>query len=163
LSEAVKAFVKGMEEMLVAALVVGFARGIAVVLTDGQVIDTVVHGAASLLLTVPRYVAVVGMLCYESSLNLLIPSGSGQAAVSMPLMAPLSDILGITRQTAVFAFTCGDGFSNMIIPTSGILMAMLSLAKIPYGRWLKFMVPLFLQLMVLSMVFLVIAVAINYR
>ena len=81
----------------------------------------------------------------------------------MPLMAPLSDILGISRQTAVFAFTCGDGFSNMIIPTSGILMAMLSLAKIPYERWLRFMLPLFLQLILLSSVFLVIAVLINYR
>jgi uncharacterized ion transporter superfamily protein YfcC len=103
------------------------------------------------------------MLCYESILNLLIPSGSGQAAVSMPLMAPLSDILGITRQTAVFAFTCGDGFSNMVIPTSGILMAMLSLARIPYGRWLRFMMPLFLQLILLSAVFLMLAVFINYR
>jgi uncharacterized ion transporter superfamily protein YfcC len=163
IADATKAFVKGMEEMLVAALVVGFARGIAVVLSDGQVIDTVVHGAATILQNVPKHVAVIGMLFYESTLNLLIPSGSGQAAVSMPLMAPLSDILGITRQTAVFAFTCGDGFSNMVIPTSGILMAMLSLAKIPYGRWLRFMLPLFLQLILLSIVFLMIAVFINYR
>jgi uncharacterized ion transporter superfamily protein YfcC len=93
----------------------------------------------------------------------LIPSGSGQAAVTMPLMAPLSDILGITRQTAVFAFTCGDGFSNMIIPTSGILMAMLSLAKISYVSWLKFIAPIFLQLMVLAGIFLTIAVFINYN
>jgi uncharacterized ion transporter superfamily protein YfcC len=163
LSDAARAFVKGMEEMVVAALVVGFARGIAVVLSDGQIIDTVVHSAASGLLLVPKYIAVLGMLSYESCLNLLVPSGSGQAAVSMPLMAPLSDILGISRQTAVFAFTCGDGFSNMIIPTSGILMAMLSLAKIPYGRWLRFMLPLFLQLILLSCVFLIVAVLINYR
>ncbi len=160
---AARAFVKGMEEMLVAALVVGFARGISVVLTDGQIIDTIVHGAATILQTVPQYIAVLGMLSYESCLNLLIPSGSGQAAVSMPLMAPLSDILGVTRQTAVFAFTCGDGFSNMVIPTSGILMAMLSLARIPYGRWLKFMFPLFWQLILLSAVFLTVAVLIGYR
>ena len=89
--------------------------------------------------------AVVGMLGFESTLNLLIPSGSGQAAVTMPLMAPLADILGLTRQTAVLAFTCGDGFSNTVIPTSGILMAMLALAKIPYGTWLRFMLPLFLH------------------
>jgi uncharacterized ion transporter superfamily protein YfcC len=163
LTDAARAFVKGMEEMLVAALVVGFARGIAVVLSEGMIIDTVVHAAASLLLQVPRHVAVLGMLAYESSLNLLIPSGSGQAAVSMPLMAPLSDILGVSRQTAVFAFTCGDGFSNMIIPTSGILMAMLSLARIPYGRWLRFMMPLFWQLMLLSAIFLTIAVFLPYR
>jgi len=161
-SEATRAFVKGMEEMVVAALVVGFARGINVVLSDGQILDTIVHGAAIVLQQVPRYVATLGMLTYESCLNLLIPSGSGQAAVSMPLMAPLADILGISRQTAVFAFTCGDGFSNMIIPTSGILMAMLSLARIPYGRWLRFVFPLFLMLMLLATVFLTYAVLTDY-
>ena len=92
----------------------------------------------------------------------MIPSGSGQAAVTVPLMAPLSDILGLTRQTAVLAFTCGDGFSNMIFPTSGILMSMLALAKIPYGKWLKFMLPLCGMLMLLAAAFLVIAVAIDY-
>ena len=163
LGEAAKAFVKGMEEMVVAALVVGFARGISVVLVDGQIIDTIVHGAATALLQVPRYIAALGMLAFESILNLFIPSGSGQAGVSMPLMAPLSDIIGVTRQTAVFAFTCGDGFSNTIIPTSGILMAMLGLAHIPYGRWLRFMLPLYLQLMALSALFLTIAVLINYQ
>ncbi|PIE02222.1 MAG: C4-dicarboxylate ABC transporter permease [Acidobacteria bacterium] len=162
IDEAAKSFVKGMEEMVVAALVVGFARGISVVLADGQIMDTIVYGASSVLLEVPRYVAVVGMLCFESTLNLLIPSGSGQAAVTMPLMAPLSDILGITRQTAVLAFTCGDGFSNSIIPTSGVLMAVLSLAKVPYGTWLKFILPLFIQLMALSAVFLIYAVYTGY-
>jgi uncharacterized ion transporter superfamily protein YfcC len=151
-----------MEDMVVAALVVGFARGISVVLADGMIMDTVIHGAATVLGQVPRYVAVVGMLLFESSLNLLVPSGSGQAAVTVPLMAPLADILGLTRQTAVLAFTCGDGFSNTVIPTSGILMAMLALAKVPYGKWLRFMLPLFLQLMALSVVFLFIAVAIDY-
>ncbi|MCP4290617.1 MAG: putative basic amino acid antiporter YfcC [bacterium] len=162
LEDATKSFVKGMEEMVVAALVVGFAKGISVVLSEAQVMDTIVYGAASLLSQVPRYVAAVGMLFFESSLNLLIPSGSGQAAVTVPLMAPLSDILGISRQTAVFAFTCGDGFSNSVIPTSGILMAMLSLAKIPYGRWLKFMLPLFGILMGLSALFLIYAVYSGY-
>jgi len=163
LADATSAFIKGMEEMVVAALVVGFARGISVVLAEGQIMDTIVHGAATMLSQVPRYVAVIGMLGFQSTLNLLIPSGSGQAAVTMPLMAPLSDILGITRQTAVFAFTCGDGFSNSIIPTSGILMAMLSLAKIPYTSWLRFMIPLFLMLMSLASVFLIIAVIIGYH
>ena len=101
------------------------------------------------------------MLVFQTVLNFFIPSGSGQAAVTMPIMAPLADVLGLTRQTAVFAFTCGDGFSNSIIPTSGVLMGMLSLAGIPYDRWLKFMVPLFLRLMALALVFLMIAVAIN--
>jgi uncharacterized ion transporter superfamily protein YfcC len=102
------------------------------------------------------------MLVFQSILNFFIPSGSGQAAVTMPLMAPLSDILGITRQTAVFAFTCGDGFSNSIVPTGGVLMGMLALSKIPYEKWLRFMFPLFLILMLWSAIFLAIAVAINY-
>ncbi|MCB1184741.1 YfcC family protein [bacterium] len=163
LDEAARAFVKGMEEMVVAALVVGFARGISVVLEDAQVMDTLVHHAAGVLGRVPPYVAAQGMLVFQTTLNVLIPSGSGQAAVTMPLMAPLADILGLTRQTAVFAFTCGDGFSNSVIPTSGILMAMLALARIPYLKWLRFMLPLFGLLTLLSGVFLVIAVAIGYR
>ncbi len=158
LSEAAAAFVKGMEEMVVAAMVVGFARGIEVVLADGQILDTLVHSAASVLQHFPRIFAVEGMLAFQSALNLVIPSGSGQAAVTMPLMTPLADVLGISRQTAVFAFTCGDGFSNTIIPTSGILMAMLGLARIPYTTWLRFMTPLFLWLIALSAVFLVISV-----
>jgi uncharacterized ion transporter superfamily protein YfcC len=161
-SEATKAFVKGMEDMVVAALVVGFARGIQVVLTDGQIIDTVIFSVANVLRNTSQYASAEGMLVFQSVLNFFIPSGSGQAAVTMPLMAPLADLLGITKQTAVFAFTCGDGFSNTIIPTSGILMAMLSLAKIPYEKWLRFMLPLFLLLMLLSGVFLVIAVLTNY-
>ena len=160
--QTVKAFVKGTEEMVVAALVVGFAKGIQVVLEDGQVMDSIIHYASSALETFPTYVAAEGMLIFQTCLNFLIPSGSGQAAVTMPLMAPLADVLGLSRQVSVFAFTCGDGFSNTIIPTSGILMAMLALAKIPYDKWLKFMLPLFLILMAISAIFLVIAVVIGY-
>lgn len=162
-ADSIKAFVKGMEDMLVAALVVGFARGIQVVMQDGQIMDTVIYAAASMLETVPRYVSVVGMLFFQTTLNFFIPSGSGQAVVTMPLMAPLADVLGITRQTAVLAFQFGDGLSNTIIPTSGMLMAMLSLAKIPYTKWVRFFLPLFLQLLALAAVFLIIAVVIDYQ
>jgi uncharacterized ion transporter superfamily protein YfcC len=158
---ATRAAVRGMEEMTVAALVVGFARAITVVLEDGQVLDTLIFSAASVLQHVPRYVAAEGMLVVQTVLNFFIPSGSGQAAVTMPLMAPLADVLGLTRQTAVFAFTCGDGFSNTVIPTSGILMASLGLAKVPYDRWLRFMVPLLVQLLAVAAVFIAIAVAIG--
>ncbi len=161
ISEATGAFIKGMQDMVVAALVVGFAKGIQVVLTDAQVMDTLIFAAASYLRTVPNYIAAEGMFLFQSFLNFFIPSGSGQAAVTMPLMAPLADVIGLTRQTAVFAFTCGDGFSNTLIPTGGILMAMLSLADIPYQRWLRFVLPLFLQLSALAAIFMAIAVAIN--
>jgi uncharacterized ion transporter superfamily protein YfcC len=162
-NEAAGAFVRGMESMVVAALVVGFARGIQVVLADGQILDTLIHYASAPLGTVPNVLAAQGMFGVQLVLNFFIPSGSGQAAVTMPLMAPLADVVGLTRQTAVFAFTCGDGFSNSIIPTSGILMAMLSIAQVPYERWLRFVLPLFLQLVVVAAVFLGIAVAIGYR
>jgi uncharacterized ion transporter superfamily protein YfcC len=150
-----------MEEMTVAALVVGFARGITVVLQEGQILDTLIFSAAAVLQHVPQYVAAEGMLVFQAILNFFIPSGSGQAAVTMPLMAPLADVLGLTRQTAVFAFTCGDGFSNTVIPTSGILMASLGLARVPYDRWLRFMAPLLLQLLALAAVFMAVAVAIK--
>lgn len=162
LSESTRAFVKGMEEMVVAALVVGFARGIQVVLQDAQVMDSMIFYVASILQQFPRMVGAEGMLIFQTLLNFFIPSGSGQAAATMPLMAPLADVVGLSRQTAVFAFTCGDGFSNTLIPTSGLLMAMLSLAKIPYTKWLKFMLPLFITLLLTSGIFLAIAVAIGY-
>ena len=162
LEETSSAFVTGMRDMTVAAMVVGFATGIQVVLNESKTMDTLIHFAANSLNHLPSYFAAVGMYIFQSFLNFFIPSGSGQAAVTMPLMAPLSDLLGVTRQTAVFAFTCGDGFSNTIIPTSGILMAMLSLAKIPYTKWLKFMLPLFLILSLVSIIFLIIANAISY-
>ena len=161
-TEANNAFIKGMNEMVVAALVVGFARGIQVVLVDGQIMDTIIYSAAKALRNFPNYVAVEGMFVFQTILNFFIPSGSGQAAVTMPLMAPLADVLGLTRQAAVFAFTCGDGFSYTISPTSGVLMAMLSLGKIPYEKWLKFVFPLFLILCLLSVIFLAIALGIGY-
>ncbi len=162
LAEATKAFVKGMEEMVVAALVVGFAKGIQVVLMDGQIMDSIIYYAAAGLQDFSRFFAAEGMLVFQTFLNFFIPSGSGQAAVTMPLMAPLSDVLGLTRQTAVFAFTCGDGFSNTIVPTSGLLMAMLGLAGVPYEKWLRFVLPLLLQLLALAAIFLAVAVLIGY-
>jgi uncharacterized ion transporter superfamily protein YfcC len=162
LNETANAFVKGMEDMVVAALVVGFAKGIEVVLSEGLIMDTIIYHASNLLQEVPRYVAIQGMFLFQTLLNFLIPSGSGQAAVTMPLMAPIADVIGVTRQTAVFAFQCGDGFSNTIIPTSGILMSMLALAKIPYQTWLRFMLPLLGLLLLTSAVFLTIAVAIDF-
>lgn len=161
-NETALAFAKGAEEMVIAALVVGFAKGISVVLEDGQIMDSLIYYAASVLENVNNIVAAEGMLVFQSLLNFFIPSGSGQAATTMPLMAPLADVLGLSRQTAVFAFTCGDGFSNTIIPTSAILMAMLSLAGIPYNKWIKFMWPLFLRLILLSAIFIAIAVYIGY-
>jgi uncharacterized ion transporter superfamily protein YfcC len=163
LDDGVRAAVRGMEEMVVAALVVGFARGVTVVMVDGQILDTLIYAAAAALQHVPRLVAAEGMLLFQAMLNFFIPSGSGQATVTMPLMAPLADVLGLTRQTAVFAFTCGDGFANLVIPTSGVLMAMLGLGKVPFEKWIRFVFPVFLQLMLVAAVFLAVSVLINLQ
>jgi uncharacterized ion transporter superfamily protein YfcC len=161
-NEAMKAFVKGLEIMIIPALIVGFARGIQVVMQEGQIIDTILFHAASTLQQMPKMMAVEGMYFFQALLNFFIPSASGQAMVSMPLMVPLADLLGITRQTAVLAFTSGDGFSNMVIPTNGVLMAILGIAIVPFEKWFKFVLPLFVILTVIAALFLMIAVYIGY-
>jgi uncharacterized ion transporter superfamily protein YfcC len=120
------------------------------------------HNASTFLLTLPQTAAAEGMLIFQSVLNFFIPSASGQALVSMPLMTPMADILGLSRQTAVLAFVLGDGLSNIIIPTSGVLMAMLGLAKIPYEKWFRFILPLFIVSLALAMAFIALSVAVGY-
>lgn len=161
-NEAMNAFIKGLEIMIVPALIVGFARGIQVVMQEGQIIDTLLFHTANFLTEMPKFIAVEGMYVFQTFLNFFIPSASGQAMVSMPLMVPLADLIGITRQTAVLAFTSGDGFSNMVIPTNGVLMAILGIAVVPFEKWFKFVVRLFLMFSTIAAIFLVIAVAIDY-
>lgn len=160
--EAMSAFTEGLKVMIVPALVVGVARGISVVLQEGMIIDTILYSASEVLISMPKIVAAEGMLFFQSGLNFFIPSASGQALVSMPLMTPMSDILGISRQTAVLAYILGDGLSNLIIPTNGVLMAMLGLAKVPFEKWFKLVLPLFIISMIFALVFIAIAVSIGY-
>src|SRR5690606_28642932 len=96
------------------------------------------------------FLASIGMLVVQSIANLFIPSGSGQAYVTMPIMAPLAEICQVTPQTAVLAYQVGDGFMNMIVPTNALLMRMLALGRIPFGRWMKFILPLMFQLYLLA-------------
>ncbi len=131
-------------------------------LQEGQILDTIINTAANSLQEFPKFIAAGGMLIFQTTLNFFIPSGSGQAAVTMPIMAPLADLIGITRQTAVFAFTCGDGFSNMVIPTSGILMAVLVWQKYLLQNGLNLFSQYFLIMMLISFLFLTIAVYIKY-
>ena len=160
--ESMAALTKGLEIMIVPALVVGVARGISVVLQEGMIIDTILQHASSFLVTMPRVAAAEGMLFFQTILNFFIPSASGQALVSMPLMTPMSDILGISRQTAVLAYILGDGLSNIIIPTNGVLMAALGLAKLPFENWFKFIFPLFKFSMIVALLFMALAVMIDY-
>ncbi len=162
MNEGAEAFCRGAAEMTTTALLIGFARTIETVLTEGQVIDTIIHHIASVLEGGSASFAAIGMLFVQSICNLLIPSGSGQAYVTMPIMAPLADLTGISRQTAVLAYQMGDGFMNAIVPTNALLMGMLALGRIPYQRWLRFIVPLMVKLYVLAILALIVAVNMGY-
>ncbi|MGK2935481.1 MAG: YfcC family protein [Gemmatimonadaceae bacterium] len=141
LSTTAAAFMKGMETMLAAGLFVGVARAISVVFTDGRVIDTIVHGLATPLAGLPGLAAAWMMIPMHALLHIAVPSVSGQAVLTMPIMAPLSDLLGISRDAAVIAYQTGAGLMDMITPTNGALLAMLLGAKVGYTRWLRFALP----------------------
>lgn len=162
MNKIIESFVKGAGNLLYAALAVGFARGIVVILTEGRILDVVVHGGAALIATLPLQFSAVGMFVIQSMINVVIPSGSGQAAVTMPIMAPIADVVGMTRQTSVLAFQFGDGITNLVTPVSGVFMAALSLCKLSWTKWIKWFLPLLLTWYVICSVLLVIAVQIGY-
>ncbi|QBE49706.1 YfcC family protein [Leucobacter triazinivorans] len=151
--------VEGMRSVVFGALVVGFARAILVVMQDGQTLDTIINFIASGISDWPPVFTVLGMFVFQSILNFFIPSGSGMAATTMPLMVPLSDLLGIDRQVAVLAFQYGDAITNSIIPTSGALMGYLAVARIPYELWFKFIWKLIVMWMVIAAIALMIGAA----
>ncbi|MGY6630717.1 MAG: YfcC family protein [Wenzhouxiangella sp.] len=151
-------FIIGARELTETALLVGIARGIALIMEDGQILHTIVHFLSLPLNLVGAELSAVGMLIIQSILNLFIPSGSGQAFVTMPLMVPLGDLVGVTPQVSVLAYQLGDGFTNMIIPTNAILMGILGMAGISYAKWLRFAWPLMLKLFAAAALVLVGAV-----
>lgn len=132
-----KEFIAGAKDIFSAALIIGFAAGIIVILKNGHVIDTMLASMASALEGTGRVGALGSMYGIQTFINLFIPSASAKAAVTMPIMAPFADMIGVSRQATVLAFQFGDGFTNMITPCSGVLMAVLSVAKIPYEKWVK--------------------------
>lgn len=154
-------FAEGASELASTALLIGFARSIALILEDGQVLHTIVNGLAAPLQSMGAEFAAVGMLAIRAVINLFIPSGSGQAYVTMPLMAPIGDLVGVSRQVAVLAFQLGDGFANIIVPTNPVLMGILGIAGVPYDRWFRFAAPLLLKLLLAGSVTLVIAMGIG--
>ncbi len=155
-------FVDGAAELTGTALLIGFARAIELMLSDGQVLHTIVHALATPLAAVGGELSAVGMLLIQSALNFFIPSGSGQAYVTMPLMAPIADLVGVSRQVAVLAYQMGDGFMNIIVPTNAVLMGMLGICGIPYGRWFRFVWPLVAMYIAAGAVAIVIAVQFGY-
>lgn len=151
------AFVEGMKLVAFGALIVGFARTILVVMDNGAIIDSVVYGLSHVISQLPPVFGVIGMYVAQTFTNFFIPSGSGQAATTMPIMVPLADILDMPRQLAVLAFQYGDAISNSIIPTSAALMGYLGIAGIPYDKWVKFVWKLILIWMVIALIGLIIA------
>lgn len=155
------AFVDGMKLVVFGALIVGFARAILVIMEQGVIMDTMIHGLSSVISGLPNALTVIGMFFTQVVINFFIPSGSGQAATTMPIMTPLSDLLAIERQVAVLAYQYGDGITNSIIPTSAALMGYLAVAGIPYEKWVKFVWKLVVGWLFIALVALVIAVFIG--
>lgn len=157
--QAIEAFYEGAKTMLPAALIIALSKSILVIASDGRIIDTMLHYTASSVEGLPKAVSVQLMFLIQGFINFFIPSGSGQAAITMPIMAPLSDLLGISRQTAVLAYQLGDGLFNLIIPTSGVTMGVLSIAGIPFDKWLAWIWKMMLASIILSMILLAIPVS----
>lgn len=143
-NDIAKNFISGVKKMVYAGFLIGLASAISVIITDGQIIHTIIYYISMPLVLLPKTLAAVFMFLVNLVFNFFVSSASGQAAIVMPLMVPMADILEIPRQVAVLAYQYGDGFSNCIIPTSGVLMAALGVARVPFEKWLKFMMPLFL-------------------
>ena len=149
------AFIEGARDMMTAAFVIGLTRGMLIVATDGNIIDTILNGISGTMGYFPKVVSVQMMFFFQGFMNFFVPSGSGQAALTMPLMSPLSDLIGITRQTAVLAYQLGDGLFTNIFPTSGVTMGILAIGQIPYDKWLRFMLPLSLIFLILGCLLLI--------
>ncbi len=152
----------GAASLTSVALLIGVARGIQVVLDEGGVVDTMVYGISVPIEQLPGTLSAVGMFFVQSLANFFIPSGSGQAFVTMPIMAPLADLVGVSRQVAVLAFQFGDGFSNILIPTQYVLIGILAMAGIPYDRWLRFILPFMVKIAIAGSIALAVAVLIGY-
>jgi uncharacterized ion transporter superfamily protein YfcC len=153
--EITKLFVDGVKDIVSASLVVGFAGGIIAILTDGQIIDTVLFSLSGALKGADQMSAVTIMYLFQSVLNLIITSGSAKAALTIPIMAEFSDIVGLSRQATIMAFQFGAGFTDMIAPTSGVLIGVLGMARIPYVKWLKWILPILLILVIIGFLLLI--------
>lgn len=153
-NQITNSFIEGARDILSAALVVGLAGGIVVILEDGRVIDTLLYYVSQSMEDMGKVGSVSIMYVIQTFLNIFIPSGSGKAALTMPMMSQFSDLIGISRQATVVAFQLGDGFTNMITPTSGVLIGVLGIARIPYDKWFKWVAPFIVILFFLGFLLL---------
>ena len=162
LDETAKSFIKGAADLTYAGLVVGLARSILVIMRDAQVMDTLTHALAATIRHWPSSISAIGIYIIQNLLHFFVPSGSGQAAVSMPILAPLGDLLGITRQTNVLAYQLGNGLTNVFIPTQGYFMAALGILGIPWSKWVRWLLPLLFIWFVIGCAAVLIAQAIHW-
>ncbi|MDZ4821916.1 MAG: Na+/H+ antiporter NhaC family protein [Flavobacteriales bacterium] len=157
-SDIVSHFTNGAKGMLTAALVICISRSVLIVAQDGQIIDTILFHLSNTISGLPKALSIQVMFLVQGVINFFVPSGSGQAAITMPVMAPMADLLALTRQSAVMAFQFSAGFFDLIIPTSGVTMGVLSIAGIPYNLWLKWIWKLVVIWIIVAMVFLAVTV-----
>lgn len=167
-SDVASSFQSGAADLVGAAMVVGMAKGIVIVLggTDAEtpsVMNTVLYVLGGAISGLPSMVAAWLMYVFQSIFNFFVVSGSGQAALTMPIMAPLADLAGVSRQVAVLAFQLGDGLTNLIVPTSGCLLGVLGVARLEWGKWAKFQIKMQVLLFALATVFMLVAVAIGFN
>lgn len=156
-------FIEGAKDLVSAALAIALARGIVIIAQNGFIIDTMLNSAAGYLQNLPKVVFVNLTLFLEAALAFLIPSSSGLASLTIPVLAPLSDLVGVSVQLIVTAYQFGVGLTNVITPTSGVLMGALALANIPYSKWLRFVMPLIIKLFISCMIFLTIGQIIGIK
>ena len=162
-NQVATSFVNGAKTMVYSGLLIGFAGAISAVLSDASIIHTIVYYATRPLLYLPKALSVVGMYIVNFFMNFLTSSGSAQGYIVMPIMAPMADVLGVSRQIAVSAFQFGDGIGNVISPIAGLMMGTIGIAKVPFDKWLKFVVPFVLLLSAFTVVFLVIMTGIGWQ
>ncbi|MDP2957842.1 MAG: Na+/H+ antiporter NhaC family protein [Longimicrobiales bacterium] len=155
------AFVKGFQGMAYAGVLIGFARAIYVVLEDGRIVDTLVNAMFTPLEGLPVLASALGMMVAQAAIHVPVPSVSGQAVLTMPVLIPLSDLLGLSRQVTILAYQYGGGLCDMVTPTNGALMAILGIAGVRYEDWMRFTVPLYLGLVALGAVAIAVGIAIG--
>ncbi len=156
-----KLFIAGAKDIMTAALVVGLAGGIIIILEDGQIIHTILYRMSQSMNNLGNIASVGIMYVIQTGINIVIPSGSAKAALTMPIMAPFSDLIGLSRQATVMAFQFGDGFTNLITPTSPVLIGVLGVARIPYVKWVKWIIPLMIVLIITGFLLLIPTVTMN--
>ena len=155
-------FLKGAANMLAPCMMIGMANAVVLMMTDAGIIDTIIYALSNLLLGLPSALLAIGMFLVQTLFNLVVPSGSGQAAITMPLMAPLADMVGVTRQTAVLAYQLGSTFTDLIGPTSGEILVAGAMCGIAYPKWFKWLLPLFCLWCLVAFGFLTYATVTGY-